>query len=148
MKTPHRPFLGIVLLLTSFFLAFSPFCGALGWALNRAVAWAIGQAGGTLLFIGLFFSGLLLIVPLQAWAKFIKWQPKARATERPVIHEKVKLSSIPTGTLGEVWGGLVHCGYEPAEFRDLIVKMDPQRGTEQLLRDALKALRAPTAVAS
>ncbi len=33
----------------------------------------------------------------------------------------------------------------PAEFRDLLAKMDPARGTEQLLRDALKELRAPTA---
>jgi len=149
MKTPHRPLLGIVLLLTAFFLAFSPVCGALGWALNRGAAWLIGSAGTTLLFVGLFFSGLLLIVPVQAWVRFLKWQPKARAdVERPVIHEKVKLTSIPTGTLGEVWGGLVHCGYEPSEFRGMLAKMDPARGTEQLLRDALKELRAPTAVVS
>lgn len=153
MKTPHRPFLGIALLLAAFFLAFSPSCGALGWALNRGASWLLGQAGSTLLGVGLFLSGLLLVIPLQAWVKFFKWQPRAArepaAPVRPIVHEKVvKLSSVPAGTLGEVHHGLVHCGYLPSEFRDLLAKMDPARGTEQLLRDALKELRAPTAVAS
>ena len=48
---------------------------------------------------------------------------------------------VPTGSLGEVYGALLHAGYKPGEFAALVEKMDAKRPVADLLREALAALR-------
>ncbi|HEX4407029.1 MAG TPA: Holliday junction branch migration protein RuvA [Polyangia bacterium] len=50
-------------------------------------------------------------------------------------------AGAPKGPLGEVYGALVQLGYKPAEFEALLDAMDPKRPIEDLVRDALGALR-------
>jgi len=50
-------------------------------------------------------------------------------------------AGAPKGPLGEVYGALVQLGYKPVEFEPLLETMDAQRPIEELVRDALGALR-------
>ncbi|HSZ82419.1 MAG TPA: Holliday junction branch migration protein RuvA [Polyangia bacterium] len=50
-------------------------------------------------------------------------------------------AGAPKGPLGEVYGALVQLGYKPVEFEPLLETMDAQRPIEDLVRDALGALR-------
>jgi holliday junction DNA helicase RuvA len=50
-------------------------------------------------------------------------------------------AGAPKGPLGEVYGALVQLGYKPAEFEALLETMDAKRPIEDLVRDALGALR-------
>jgi Holliday junction DNA helicase RuvA len=45
------------------------------------------------------------------------------------------------GPLGDVFGALVGLGYKPGEIEALLADMDPSRPTEDLVRQALAALR-------
>ncbi len=50
-------------------------------------------------------------------------------------------AGAPKGPLGEVYGALVQLGYKPAELEALLETMDAKRPIEDLVRDALGALR-------
>jgi Holliday junction DNA helicase RuvA len=50
-------------------------------------------------------------------------------------------AGAPKGPLGEVYGALVQLGYKPVEFEPLLETMDAKRAIEDLVRDALGALR-------
>ena len=50
-------------------------------------------------------------------------------------------AGAPKGPLGEVYGALVQLGYKPVEFEALLETMDTERPIEELVRDALGALR-------
>jgi holliday junction DNA helicase RuvA len=50
-------------------------------------------------------------------------------------------AGAPKGPLGEVYGALVQLGYKPGEFEALLETMDATRPVEDLVRDALGALR-------
>lgn len=50
-------------------------------------------------------------------------------------------SSVPKGPLGEVYGALLQLGFKPVEFEELLETMDAKRPIEELVRDALGALR-------
>jgi hypothetical protein len=50
-------------------------------------------------------------------------------------------SRVPKGTLGDVYGALLQLGFKPPEFEALLESMDPKRPVEDLVRDALAALR-------
>jgi Holliday junction DNA helicase RuvA len=47
----------------------------------------------------------------------------------------------PAGPLGDVYGVLAQLGYKPAEIEPLLETMDPARPVEELVREALGALR-------
>jgi Holliday junction DNA helicase RuvA len=47
----------------------------------------------------------------------------------------------PSGPLGEVYGALVQLGFKPGEFEALLETLDPARPFEELMRQALAALR-------
>jgi Holliday junction DNA helicase RuvA len=48
---------------------------------------------------------------------------------------------VPRGPVGEVYGALLQLGFKPPEFEALLESMDPKRPVEELVRDALGALR-------
>jgi Holliday junction resolvasome RuvABC DNA-binding subunit len=50
-------------------------------------------------------------------------------------------SSVPKGPLGEVYGALLQLGFKPVEFEELLETMDAKRPVEDLVREALAALR-------
>ncbi|HEY2731265.1 MAG TPA: Holliday junction branch migration protein RuvA [Polyangia bacterium] len=50
-------------------------------------------------------------------------------------------SRVPKGPLGDVYGALLQLGFKPPEFEALLETMDPKRPVEELVRDALAALR-------
>jgi Holliday junction DNA helicase RuvA len=50
-------------------------------------------------------------------------------------------SRVPKGTLGDVYGALLQLGFKPPEFEALLEDMDPKRPVEDLVREALAALR-------
>ena len=50
-------------------------------------------------------------------------------------------SRVPKGPVGDVYGALVQLGFKPPEFEALLETMDPKRPVEDLVREALAALR-------
>jgi Holliday junction DNA helicase RuvA len=50
-------------------------------------------------------------------------------------------SRVPRGPLGDVYGALLQLGFKPPEFEALLEDMDPKRPVEDLVREALAALR-------
>jgi Holliday junction DNA helicase RuvA len=50
-------------------------------------------------------------------------------------------SSVPKGPLGEVYGALLQLGFKPVEFEEFLGTLDAKRPIEELVRDALAALR-------
>jgi Holliday junction DNA helicase RuvA len=50
-------------------------------------------------------------------------------------------SRVPKGPIGDVYGALLQLGFKPPEFEALLEDMDPQRPVEDLVREALAALR-------
>jgi Holliday junction DNA helicase RuvA len=50
-------------------------------------------------------------------------------------------AGAPKGPLGEVHGALLQLGYKPAEIEGPLAGMDPKRPVEELVREALAALR-------
>ena len=50
-------------------------------------------------------------------------------------------SRVPKGPVGDVYGALLQLGFKPPEFETLLETMDPKRPVEELVRDALAALR-------
>ena len=63
--------------------------------------------------------------------------PSARALPTPAPTP----TRVPKGPLGEVYGALVQLGFKPPEFETLLDDMDAKRPVEELVRDALGALR-------
>jgi len=62
--------------------------------------------------------------------------PAARALPKPPAP-----TVAPKGPLGDVFGALLQLGFKPAEFESLLETMDPKRPVEELVRDALGAMR-------
>jgi Holliday junction DNA helicase RuvA len=62
--------------------------------------------------------------------------PAARALPKPPAP-----TGAPKGPLGDVFGALLQLGFKPAEFESLLETMDPKRPVEELVRDALGAMR-------
>ena len=50
-------------------------------------------------------------------------------------------SRVPKGPLGDVYGALLQLGFKPPEFEALLETMDGKRPVEDLVREALAALR-------
>ena len=50
-------------------------------------------------------------------------------------------SRVPKGPVGDVYGALLQLGFKPPEFEALLETMDAKRPVEELVRDALAALR-------
>lgn len=66
--------------------------------------------------------------------------PAARALPAPAP-AAMATSRVPKGTLGDVYGALLQLGFKPPEFEALLEDMDPKRPVEDLVREALAALR-------
>jgi len=64
--------------------------------------------------------------------------PAGRALPAP---PPAATSRVPKGPVGEVYGALLQLGFKPPEFEALLETMDPQRPVEELVREALGALR-------
>lgn len=65
--------------------------------------------------------------------------PAARAL--PAAPAATSASRVPKGPLGDVYGALLQLGFKPPEFEALLEDMDPKRPVEDLVREALAALR-------
>ena len=65
--------------------------------------------------------------------------PAGRALPAPAA--SAGRSTIPKGPLGEVYGALLQLGFKPVEFEELLGAMDARRPVEELVREALNAMR-------
>jgi HJR/Mrr/RecB family endonuclease len=75
-----------------------------------------------------------------------QWRAGRRLTESaeypaPAPTPEPSGSSVLEGVLGEVYGALLHAGYNPTEYEPLLQNMDATRPVADLLREALRDLR-------
>ena len=158
--TKPRPLLGYVLFLAALFLEGASRSGVVGRWVARAAIHLFGGYGTTLIALGLGGAGLAVAVPQWFWRSLAaagrgvrrllarvarrlrKLPARNAAPSEPIPIARKAASPIrEPAKLAEVRGGLRYLGYSAPEITEALKQIDTRRGTEDLIRDALKVLR-------
>jgi len=136
-QTNHKvfPIATVLLLATTLVLLFGDQCGIVG---RHVVAFSKRMLGnaGIGIFLGTTWSVLIILADLQLIVferRLAEKAKSAKSTRRPTT----KTDPV----LADVRSSLANLGYATKEYEPLVAMMNPARGREALIRDALSKLR-------